>query len=155
MQMYDIVATGVLGLLVGFWSGRSIRWKWKKQKRQGKTGKREKIQQPRQLVREGVTIGSPVNGEIRKRMEETAEETADAGTGCISIVPEDGKGLCAHGRKGIETLSHGKPDPIPHGQRTGTAVEYLQRQGRTAQRLLSLQCPAKRDRAQRKTADGI
>ena len=27
MQMYDIVATGVLGLLVGFWSGRSIRWK--------------------------------------------------------------------------------------------------------------------------------
>lgn len=42
-------------------------------------------------MREGVTIGSPVNGEIRKRMEETAEETADAGTGCISIVPEDGK----------------------------------------------------------------
>ena len=27
MQMYDIVATGVLGLLFGFWSGRSIRLK--------------------------------------------------------------------------------------------------------------------------------
>ena len=27
MQMYAVVATGVLGLLVGFWSGRSIRWK--------------------------------------------------------------------------------------------------------------------------------
>ena len=27
MQMYDIVATGVLGLLVGFWSGSSIRCK--------------------------------------------------------------------------------------------------------------------------------
>lgn len=26
MQMYAVVATGVLGLLIGFWSGRSIRW---------------------------------------------------------------------------------------------------------------------------------
>ena len=26
MQMYALVATGVLGLLIGFWSGRSIRW---------------------------------------------------------------------------------------------------------------------------------
>ena len=48
MQMYDIVATGVLGLLVGFWvvAGRYPDGKWKEQKRQGKTGKREKIQQP-------------------------------------------------------------------------------------------------------------
>ena len=43
MQMYDIVATGVLGLLVGFWSGRSIRWKMEETE---ETGKREKIQQP-------------------------------------------------------------------------------------------------------------
>ena len=26
MQMYAVVATGVLGLLIGFWLGRSIRW---------------------------------------------------------------------------------------------------------------------------------
>lgn len=154
MQMYDIVATGVLGLLVGFWSGRSIRWKMEETEETGEDREERKNTAARQLVREGVTIGSPVNGEIRKRMEETAEET-----GCRNWLYQHRargwKGLCAHGRKGIETLSHGKPDPIPHGQRTGTAVEYLQRQGRTAQRLLSLQCPAKRDRAQRKTADGI
>ena len=27
MQMFDIVAAGILGLLIGFWSGRSLRWK--------------------------------------------------------------------------------------------------------------------------------
>ncbi len=91
MQMYDIVATGVLGLLVGFWSGRSIRWKMEETEETGEDREERKNTAARQLVREGVTIGSPVNGEIRKRMEETAEETADAGTGCISIVPEDGK----------------------------------------------------------------
>ena len=26
MQMYAVVATGLLGLLIGFWLGRSIRW---------------------------------------------------------------------------------------------------------------------------------
>ena len=26
MQMYAVVATGVLGLLIGFWLGRGIRW---------------------------------------------------------------------------------------------------------------------------------
>lgn len=91
MQMYDIVATGVLGLLVGFWSGRSIRWKMEETEETGEDREERKNTAARQLVREGVTIGSPVNGEIRKRMEETVEETTDAGTGCISIVPEDGK----------------------------------------------------------------
>ena len=86
MQMYDIVATGVLGLLVGFWSGRSIRWKMEETEETGEDREARKNTAARQLVREGVTIGSPVNGEIRKRMEETAEETADAGTGCISGV---------------------------------------------------------------------
>ena len=149
MQMYDIVATGVLGLLVGFWSGRSIRWKMEETEEPGEAREERKNTAARQLVREGVTIGSPVNGEIRKRMEETAEETADAGTGCISIVPEDGKVYAPTAGKVLKLY------PMGNRQRTGTAVEYLQRQGRTAQRLLSLQCPAKRDRAQRKTADGI
>ena len=151
MQMYDIVATGVLGLLVGFWSGRSIRWKMEETEETGEDREERKNTAARQLVREGVTIGSPVNGEIRKRMEETAEETADAGTGCISIVPEDGKVYAPTAGKVLKLYPMGNRI----GQRTGTAVEYLQRQGRTAQRLLSLQCPAKRDRAQRKTADGI
>lgn len=73
MQMYDIVATGVLGLLVGFWSGRSIRWKMEETEETGEDREERKNTAARQLVREGVTIGSPVNGEIRKRMEETAE----------------------------------------------------------------------------------
>ena len=77
MQMYDIVATGVLGLLVGFWSGRSIRWKMEETEETGEDREERKNTAARQLVREGVTIGSPVNGEIRKRMEETAEETAE------------------------------------------------------------------------------
>lgn len=92
MQMYDVVATGVLGLLIGFWSGRSIRWKMEETEETMEENREErKITTGRQLVREGTTIGSPVNGEIRKTMEGTAEETADPGTGRISIVPEDGK----------------------------------------------------------------
>ena len=42
MQMYDIVATGVLGLLVGFWSGRSIRWKMEETEETGGRQGREK-----------------------------------------------------------------------------------------------------------------
>ncbi len=61
--------------------------------RRDRGDREEKNPAARQLGREGDTIGSPVNGEIRKRMEETAEETADAGTGCISIVPEDGRSM--------------------------------------------------------------
>ena len=91
MQMYDVVATGVLGLLIGFWSGRSIRWKM--EETEGMAGE---IQEERkntaagQLVREGTTIGSPVNGEIRKSGEEE-QEAAGKGAGRISILPEDGK----------------------------------------------------------------
>ena len=77
--------------MVGFWSGRSIRWKMEETEETGGRQGREKKYSSQATGEEGVTIGSPVNGEIRKRMEETAEETADAGTGCISIVPEDGK----------------------------------------------------------------
>ena len=88
MQMYDIVATGVLGLLVGFWSGRSIRWKMEETEETGEDREERKNTAARQLVREGVTIGSPVNGEIRKRMEETAEETfPSSGTMLIQPVP--------------------------------------------------------------------
>lgn len=46
MQMYDIVATGVLGLLVGFWSGRSIRWKMEETEETGEDREARKIQQP-------------------------------------------------------------------------------------------------------------
>lgn len=91
MQMYDVVATGVLGLLIGFWSGRSIRWKMEETEEvDGDDREARKITANRQLLREGTAIGSPVNGEIRKSVEGTAQE-ADLGEGCISIVPEDGK----------------------------------------------------------------
>lgn len=91
MQMYDVVATGVLGLLIGFWSGRSIRWKMEETEEEiGDNREERKITAARQLMREGTVIGSPVNGEIRKSTEGTAEE-ADSGTGCISIVPKEGK----------------------------------------------------------------
>ena len=127
MQMYDIVATGVLGLLVGFWSGRSIRWKMEETEETGEDREERKNTAARQLVREGVTIGSPVNGEIRKRMEETSEETADAGTGCISIVPEDGKvyqeGLA---REGVDTAVTVEMCQIPErGQIVGTWKDYI------------------------------
>lgn len=91
MQMYDVVATGVLGLLIGFWSGRSLRWKMEETEEAEENVEERKITAARQLVREGTAIGSPVNGKIRKTTEGMSEETADPGTGRISIVPEDGK----------------------------------------------------------------
>ena len=45
MQMYDIVATGVLGLLVGFWSGRSIRWKMEETEETGEDREERKSSQ--------------------------------------------------------------------------------------------------------------
>ncbi len=88
MQMYDVVATGVLGLLIGFWSGRSIRWKMEETEETDRDDREaRKITANRQLLREGTAIGSPVNGEIRR----SAEEAENPGTGSISIVPEDGK----------------------------------------------------------------
>lgn len=90
MQMYDVVATGVLGLLIGFWSGRSIRWKMEETGETGENREERKITTTRQLVREGTTIGSPVNGEIRKAAE-GEQEAAEMQAGRISIVPEDGR----------------------------------------------------------------
>ena len=90
MQMYNMVAAGVLGLLIGFWSGRSIRWKMEETEETSEASRDErKITAARQLVREGTVIGSPVNGEIQRTVE--GMETADSGTGRISIEPEDGK----------------------------------------------------------------
>ena len=67
MQMYAVVATGVLGLLIGFWSGRSIRWNMEETEEEAVNRQEErKITGNRQLVMEGTAIGSPVNGEIRK-----------------------------------------------------------------------------------------
>ena len=90
MQMYDVVATGVLGLLIGFWSGRSLRWKMEETEEIGENREERKITTDRQLVREGITIGSPVNGEIRKATE-AEQEDDKVRAGCISIVPEDGR----------------------------------------------------------------
>ncbi len=90
MQMYDVVATGVLGLLIGFWSGRSLRWKMEETEETGENREERKITTARQLVREGTTIGSPVNGEIRKAAGEE-QEAAEMRAGRISIVPEDGR----------------------------------------------------------------
>lgn len=90
MQMYDVVATGVLGLLIGFWSGRSLRWKMEETEETGENREERRITTARQLVGEGTTIGSPVNGEIRKA-EGEEQEAAEMRAGRISIVPEDGR----------------------------------------------------------------
>lgn len=67
MQMYAVVATGVLGLLIGFWLGRSIRWNMEETEEEAVNRQEERrITGNRQLVMEGTAIGSPVNGEIRK-----------------------------------------------------------------------------------------
>ena len=91
MQVFDLMTTGILGLLVGFWSGRSIRWKMEEtEEESGRKQEERKTTEGRQLIMEGTVIGSPVNGEIRKTAEETEEDT-DAGGKSISIVPADGK----------------------------------------------------------------
>ena len=59
MQMYDIVATGVLGLLIGFWLGRSIRWNMEETEEAVNRQEERKITGNRQLVMEGTAIGSP------------------------------------------------------------------------------------------------
>ena len=56
MQMYDIVATGVLGLLVGFWSGRSIRWKMEETEETGEDREERKNTAARQLVRDRKSV---------------------------------------------------------------------------------------------------
>ena len=83
MQMYAVVATGLLGLLIGFWLGRSIRWNMEETEEEAVNRQEErKITGNRQLVMEGTAIGSPVNGEIRKISHNTK---------CITILPSDGR----------------------------------------------------------------
>lgn len=96
MQMYAVVATGVLGLLIGFWSGRSIRWNMEETEEEAVNRQEERrITGNRQLVMEGTAIGSPVNGEIRKisqdTLQDTTEEAEDDNTKCITILPSDGR----------------------------------------------------------------
>lgn len=95
MQMYAVVATGVLGLLIGFWLGRSIRWNMEETEEAVNRQEERKITGNRQLVMEGTAIGSPVNGEIRKisqdTLQDTTEEAADDNTKCITILPSDGR----------------------------------------------------------------
>ena len=98
MQMYAVVATGVLGLLIGFWLGRSIRWNMEETEEEAVNRQEERrITGNRQLVMEGTAIGSPVNGEIRKisqdTLQDTTEEAADDNTKCITILPADGKSM--------------------------------------------------------------
>ena len=90
MQIYDMVVTGILGLLIGFWSGRSIRWKMDETESESREEIRERrTTAGRQLTMTGTAIGSPVNGEIQKTEGESPEEAAS--NACISIRPEDGK----------------------------------------------------------------
>ena len=95
MQMYAVVATGVLGLLIGFWLGRSIRWNMEETEEAVNRQEERKITGNRQLVMEGTAIGSPVNGEIRKKsqdtLQDTTEEAEDDNTKCITILPSDGR----------------------------------------------------------------
>ena len=68
MQMYAVVATGVLGLLIGFWSGRSIRWNMEETEEEAVNRQEERrITGNRQLVMEGTAIGSPVNGRTQRK----------------------------------------------------------------------------------------
>ena len=77
MQMYAVVATGVLGLLIGFWLGRSIRWNMEETEEAVNRQEERKITGNRQLVMEGTAIGSPVNGEIRKISQDTLQDTTE------------------------------------------------------------------------------
>ena len=78
MDVFDLMTAGVLGVLAGFWSGRSLRWKMEESEERA-----EQTAAEEHLVPEGAAIGSPVSGEVCRDAEETA--------GRISIVPEEGK----------------------------------------------------------------
>ena len=92
MQMFDIVVAGILGLLIGFWSGRSLRWKIEETEEETSEAYEErKMTGSRQLTMQGTVIGSPVNGEIRKNTEEMPEGAGASGDGQICIVPADGR----------------------------------------------------------------
>ena len=73
MQMYAVVATGVLGLLIGFWLGRSIRWNMEETEEAVNRQEERKITGNRQLVMEGTAIGSPVNGETMQQLRAMAK----------------------------------------------------------------------------------
>lgn len=77
MDVFDLMTAGVLGLLAGFWSGRSIRWKMEETEEQTERVPTE------ELTPEGAAIGSPASGEVCRDPEES--------TGRISILPEEGK----------------------------------------------------------------
>lgn len=92
MQIFDIVAAGILGLLIGFWSGRSLRWKIEETEEDAAGAYEErKMAGNRQLTMQGTVIGSPVNGEIRKNTEEMPEGAGASGSGQICITPADGR----------------------------------------------------------------
>lgn len=130
MQMYAVVATGVLGLLIGFWLGRGIRWNMEETEEEAVNRQEERrITGNRQLVMEGTAIGSPVNGEIRKisqdTLQDTTEEASDDNTKCITILPSDGRVYAPTSGKVLKLYPMGNRDPFPHGQRGGAAIEYL------------------------------
>ena len=100
MQSFYIVAAGILGLLIGFWSGRSLQWKIEETEGSSKGAHEErKITEGRQIAMQGAVIGSPVNGVIRnstetertEESEETREKTKNVVPGKVCIVPEDGR----------------------------------------------------------------
>ena len=60
MQMYAVVATGVLGLLIGFWSGRSIRWNMEETEEEAVNRQEE-----RKITGEHGTTERTATGQIR------------------------------------------------------------------------------------------
>ena len=92
MQIFNLTAVGILGLLIGFWSGRSIRWNMEETEEEATQRQEERrVTGNRQIVMEGTAIGSPVNGEIRKATREASEEETDIEEKSISILPVDGR----------------------------------------------------------------
>ena len=94
MQAFYIAAAGILGLLIGFWSGRSLQWKIEETEENAEEEHEErKRTEDRQFVMQGTVIGSPVSGEIRNSTEANTPESksAEETEGKVCIVPEEGK----------------------------------------------------------------
>ena len=110
MQSFYIVAAGILGVLIGFWSGRSLLWKIEETEENAKgTHEGRKKTEGRQLAMQGTVIGSPVTGVVQNNTETNAQEAKGDGEtegawekdmwekaknevpGKVYIAPEDGR----------------------------------------------------------------
>lgn len=110
MQSFYIVTAGILGVLIGFWSGRSLQWNIEETEESAKgTHEERKITEGRQLAMQGTVIGSPVTGVVQNNTETNAQEAKGDGEaegawekdtwqkaknevpGKVCIAPEDGR----------------------------------------------------------------